>query len=94
MLARIRRKKYNYVAEVVDLQARFIARRAYPSPVAYDTWVRAHVEEILGLPERCRQLPPPFERRRFESHELGEEAAPLRPLRDPYAPGARCGGDP
>ncbi len=69
------------------LQALFITHRTYP--IAYDKWVREQVEEILGLPELYRQLPPLFEIRRFESHELADKAAALRALLDQRAPAGR-----
>ena len=64
------------------LQVLFIARRTYP--IAYDKWIREQVEEILGLPELYRQLPPLFEIARFESAELAQKAEQLGRLLDTY----------
>jgi hypothetical protein len=68
------------------LQALFTMRRTYP--IAYDKWVREQVEEILGLPDLYRQLPPLFEFSRFESRDIVASAAALRRLLDQFAPAA------
>lgn len=66
------------------LQALFIARRVYP--LAYNKWIREQVEEILGLPELYVQLPPLFEIKHFESHEIAGKARMVEQLLETYAP--------
>ena len=67
------------------LQALFIARRVYP--IAYDKWIREQIEDILGLPELYRQLPPLLEIHHFESRELAQKEHDLRRLVESYTSG-------
>jgi predicted nucleotidyltransferase len=67
------------------LQALFIARRVYP--IAYDKWIREQIEEILGLPELYRQLPPLLEITHFEGGEIAQKAEDVRQLIASYVDG-------
>jgi hypothetical protein len=60
------------------LQALFISRRTYP--IAYNKWIREHVEQILGEPELYRQLLPILQITQLEGSELVEKARLLQSL--------------
>jgi predicted nucleotidyltransferase len=60
------------------LQALFIAYRVYP--LAYNKWIRLQVEELLGLTDLYRALPPVISVGNIESSDMVERASDLKGL--------------
>jgi predicted nucleotidyltransferase len=67
------------------LQALFIARRVYP--LAYNKWIRAQIEGMLGLPALYAELPSLLEISRLESDEVAHKAARLERLLETWTTG-------